>query len=278
MRTLLAALLVPLSLLAAPLATEASADAAQTAAKAPAGLSLSSATATPGQALTASGTFKKAYAGRKVAVQVAQGSSWKTLATKAATAKGAYSIVLKAPSSPGNVRVRAYVAGKGKLRAAASAVKVLKVVKAGGPGSSDAPYGVGQSFSNGSWSFSFGRTDTNAWASTLQADEDNDAPAAGWSYVIVPVTFTNNSATADEPYWPNEIDLLGNDDEYYSDTTDDDQSCGTVPNDWADAPALAPGASLTANVCAVVPTAALTGALWSVENDDADDEALVRLG
>lgn len=268
MRTLLAALLVPLAALAAPLSSAPAADAS-----APATFTVSATSVSTGATLTASGTFRKAYAGRKVVVQLQTGGSWKTLGKGRATAKGAYAIKVTAPSAAGVVHLRAS-ATKGKLHAV-SAVRAVKVTAAKPQPVRSA---VGQVVTSGGWSFTFGATDTDAWPELQAADEDNVAPAAGWTYVLVPVTFHNVSDTDGDLYLPNDIELLGSDGEYYTDSTDDDsQSCGTVPDDWADADDVPVGGSLTANVCAVVPTSALAGGLWSVLNDDADVESLVNL-
>jgi hypothetical protein len=270
MRSILAALLVPLALVLAPLPAAEAAPATGT-------LTLSSTSVAAGGAVTASGSFRKAFAGRKVAIQVSAKGKWTTLAARSASSKGAYAVTVRVPSAQGKLKLRAYVAAKGKKAGAVSAVKTLKVTGSTGPGSSSAPYAVGQTFANGSWTFSFGATDTDAWPELQGQDEENVAPNPGWSYVMVPVVFTNASKRADEPYWPNDIQFLGADGSEYSELSDDDQICGIFENDWVEAPALAPGQSATLNVCAVVPTAAVAGGAWVVFNDDADDESYVKL-
>jgi hypothetical protein len=280
MRTLLAALLVPLAIVAATPATTAEAAPAAPARAGSGTFALSTGSVGAGAKVTATGTFKKAYAHRKVLVQVADGRTWVPLAKGKANAAGKYSINLTAPATPGTVKLRAYVASFGAKAkatpAAMSAPKALKVVRTG-PGTSTDPLPVGSTVAQGAWSITFGATDTDAWPEIAAVDEENEAPAAGWSYVMVPVTFRNTSGASADPYMTNDIGFLGSDREEYDDESGD-QWCGVLPNDWSDLDELPAGAVVTANVCAVVPTSAVTGGAWYLQNEDADEPVYFKIG
>jgi hypothetical protein len=275
MRTFLAALLVPLAALGAPLALTSVTSAADAAVATGGTLTVAKGDVVVATPVTVAGKFKKAYAGRKVVLQAANAGKWAVQATAKASAKGAFSTSWK-PTRAGDVKLRAVVTGgvvKGhKLPTLTTPVKTVTVTN--DDSSEGATFGPGQTFTNGSWTFTFGSTNTNGWSQMADQEDAEPAPA-GWTYVIVPVTFTNASKSTDDPYVVNDIEVLGNDDEDYSDYEDDDHVCVGVPNDWADVGDIDPGKTVTANVCAIVPTAALAGGTWDLLNDDADDDTYV---
>lgn len=222
---------------------------------------------------------------RTVVLQQRTKGTWTTAVTKRSAKSGRFTVKVAMPAKPGKVRLRAVapavsVAGR-RYRAALSKTLVLKVVAdddpavPGGPGSVEDPYAVGEAFSVGSWGFAFGETDTDHWPE-IQASGSTatEAPEPGWSYLTVPVTFTNRTGASKTPYYETYVEFLGNDGETYDDSSDD-QWCGQIPGSFIEIGSLGPGQSATGLACVVVPTAAISRGMWLAIADGADDEELV---
>jgi hypothetical protein len=78
------------------------------------------------------------------------------------------------------------------------------------------PYAANTSFTLGSWALRLGHTVTNAWPLIQLENMFNDAPYPGWSYVMVPVTFTRLGSTPEQPWWDTRLNFIGSNGVAYS--------------------------------------------------------------
>lgn len=129
------------------------------------------------------------------------------------------------------------------------------------------PYTAGTSFTLGTWTLRLGHTVANAWPQIQLENMFNDAPNPGWSYVMVPVTFTHLAATPAGPWLNTRFNFIGSNGVTYS-GYENSQSCGVIPNDADDIGDLYRGATASGNECAVVPTSVVAGGVWRAETDD----------
>jgi hypothetical protein len=128
------------------------------------------------------------------------------------------------------------------------------------------PYAANTSFTLGSWALRLGHTVTNAWPLIQLENMFNDAPYPGWSYVMVPVTFTRLGSTPEQPWWDTRLNFIGSDGVAYS-NLENSQSCGVLPNAAMNIGDMYRGATATGNMCAVVPTSVIAGGVWRAETD-----------
>lgn len=128
------------------------------------------------------------------------------------------------------------------------------------------PYTAGTAFTLGSWTLRLGHTITNAWPQIQQQNMFNSAPKPGWSFVMVPVTFTHLVAAPMQPWVDTDFDFIGSNGVAYS-HYENSQSCGVLPNDAYDIGDMYRGATAAGNVCAVVPTSVIAGGVWRAEAD-----------
>jgi len=128
------------------------------------------------------------------------------------------------------------------------------------------PYSAGTSFTLGSWTLRLGHTVTNAWPQIQLENMFNDAPNPGWSYVMVPVTFTHLAGDPIGPWLDTDFNFVGSNGVAYS-QYENSQTCGVLPNDADRIGDMYRGATATGNVCAVVPTSVIAGGVWRAETD-----------
>jgi hypothetical protein len=222
--------------------------------------------ATVGSVFKLSGKVTHSPKGTAVAIQRRGSGAWKTLKTvKTTNRSGAYAWTAAKLTSPGTYSFRARVSKKAKLAAATSAIR--KVTASYAPGSIQNPYAVGQSFALAGWRFSLDTTNTDAWPEIEAENQFNEAPVAGWSYVMVAVTFTNLGTGYDDPFFATDEKFVGSDGRVYG-YTNSGGDCGVLPNDATEIGDLYANSSATANVCAVVPTQYISGGKWRVEGND----------
>jgi hypothetical protein len=124
---------------------------------------------------------------------------------------------------------------------------------------------------------SLAAADTDAWPEISAENMFNDAPEPGWSFVTVPVTYTNIGTTAEQPWWETDVDFVGSNGVVY-DNGSGDQYCGVVPDQAMDIDDMYPGATATGNECVVVPTAYVAGGLWRVRGSYSATPVFVRIG
>jgi hypothetical protein len=221
---------------------------------------------------------------RKVSIQRSVGPRWLAVGSMKSAKTGAFSLRVPVGSVSGTVRFRSYVpkskVGRASYGAAYSkTVKVTVVAKTIAPppppppGSLQAPYAVGQSFTLGGWNLTVQAADTDAWPEIRAENMFNDAPLAGWSYVMVPIRFSNVGTTAKNPFWDIDVDYLGNDQVIY-DVLSGGQFCGVIPSGWSELNDVYPGGTVAANACVVVPTTAIAGGKWRVSTHDASYQKL----
>lgn len=215
---------------------------------------------------------------RPVAFQVRE-SGWKTLAKGRTTAKGAFGFSVTSNVS-GTYTYRVSAARAHGLKAVVTRTTTVRFVPRPAPapalGSRQNPYAAGTSFALGPWSFSLGYTNTDAWGEIAAENMYNSPPEPGWSYVMVPVTYTYEGSGSEEPYFDTGVEYVGSDGIAYSDWQGD-QMCGVLPDDASDIGDMYAGASATGNICAVVPTSAIAGGSWRVtDNEDYGAERFVR--
>jgi hypothetical protein len=256
-------------------ATVATADAA-TKPKSKPSLSVSAAAVASGKPVKFSGKLGVGQM-RSVLLQEKRWNGWVTVADKISSTSGTFSFTYKptvvstttlayrvfAPSFYGLNNASKVV----KRAAITTPITKVRVTPPVGIASSN-PYAAGKPFALGRWGFVLGKTDTDAWPEIQVADPSNTEPQAGWSYVMTPVTFTNKTSGTAKPSLNTLLQFLGNDGATFDDNPDD-QTCGTLPQSALDLPDLAPGASATGNVCAVVLTSAIAGGVWRVQAFDA---------
>jgi hypothetical protein len=128
------------------------------------------------------------------------------------------------------------------------------------------PYAANTSFTLGSWALRLGHTVTNAWPLIQLENMFNDAPYPGWSYVMVPVTFTRLGSTPEQPWWDTRLNFIGSNGVAYS-NLENSQTCGVLPNAAMNIGDMYRGATATGNMCAVVPTSVIAGGVWRAETD-----------
>jgi len=126
---------------------------------------------------------------------------------------------------------------------------------------------VGQSFPLGVWNLTVQAADTDAWPEIRAENMFNDAPLPGWSYVMVPIRFSNVGTAAGHPFWDIDVDYLGGDQVVYG-ALSGGQSCGVTPADWSELNDVYPGGTVVANACVVAPTSAIAGGKWRISTRD----------
>lgn len=251
--------------------------------------SLAASASTRPAATTVKLTGKLPVARRLVALQRSTGGAWVKIASIRSSTLGKFSFTTRVPSKVGTkAKYRAYgpqarVSGK-MQRAVVTPVRTVTVVAlpvatpppppappappaAPALGSRTNPYPMGYNFALGDWSFRTGTSDTDAWPEIALENMFNDAPLPGWSYVMVPVTFTYVGATSARPWLATDVDFLGSNNVVYNGFSD--QSCGVIPNDADNISDLYPGGAATGNECAVVPTSVIEGGKWRIRTDSA---------
>jgi hypothetical protein len=216
---------------------------------------------------------------RPVVLERRARSGWVKVTTGRTNRRGVASIAVRAPSKAGAYKyrvtaTRTRVNGR-VLRTLTTPVARLKVT-APPDGTVRHPFEIGTEIVNGSWRFALDKTDTNAWQWLQYGDPANGRPPPappfpGWSYITVPVTFTNLAGGPRPPMTTTDIDFLGSDGVVYDDLSGG-QSCSPVPGGVANLILLGPDLPVTAIECAVVPTAVIAGGLWRVNGGDIDTE------
>ncbi len=146
--------------------------------------------------------------------------------------------------------------------------------QAAGSGTRTDPYWTGTAFRVGDWAVNMGRTDTDVWDVIAAENMFNEPPAAGWRYVMAPVTVRYLGAGHDTPWLSLDVELLGGDGRVYTPWGND---CGVVPQSDYDIDDLYYGASAWYNNCVAVPASAISGARWRVSQSFGSTEKFVRL-
>lgn len=152
--------------------------------------------------------------------------------------------VKPAPTEPDGTRERPYLAGT-KARLAADSV----------------------------WTVGFQPANTDAAALVIAENEFN-AVVEGRSMVMSEATFDVNGDTAQDLtdganiLWSLTFEYVTTGGVSYGSGADD--SCGVVPNDYYNIGTLYAGAAASGNICVQVPTAEVSGGLWSVTNNQGD--------
>jgi hypothetical protein len=237
---------------------------------------------TAGATLSVAGRVGPA-AKRKVTIQRSAGSRWVAVGSKSSNKAGAFSLRVPVGSTSGKVSFRAYLpkarAGRTSYAAAYSkTVRVTVVAKTPPPitpppptpptpGSLQAPYAVGQSFNLAGWNLTVQAADTDAWPEIRAENMFNEAPLPGWSYVMVPIRFSNIGTAAESPFWDVNVDYLGSDRVIY-DALSGGQSCGVIPDSWSELNDVYPGGTVAGNACVVVPTSAIARGAWRISTYD----------
>jgi hypothetical protein len=231
-------------------------------------------------------------AGRRVVLQRYRSGLWISLAAKKSTRLGKFTFTTAVPARTGTTKYRVYAPRKhaaGKMRrAVVTPARAVRVVASSttpppapptgtppAPGTALTPFPVGTTFTLGDWNLSLGTTDTDAWPDIALANLFNLPPLPGWSYVTVPVAYTNAGQTAKTPSSDVVIDFLGSDHAVYDDLGT--QTCGVVANAVGNINDLYPGGSATGTQCAVVPTSSVEGGLWRIRTGDLATERFVPI-
>lgn len=163
------------------------------------------------------------------------------------------------------VRVTGTCAGYAQgVRLSAATAKVAADPNAGKNRTS--PYSINHAFQLGSWVICLGATNINGWPLIQGENMFNDAPTAGWTYLLVPVTYKRLGAEPKAPWISARIRFIGSNGVAYS-AWEKSQSCGVVPDDASEIGDMYAGATAKGNECAVVPTKAVAGGVWRVETD-----------
>ena len=109
------------------------------------------------------------------------------------------------------------------------------------------------------WSVTLGRTDTDVWDVFAAVNMFNDPPAAGWRYVMAPVTVRYLGAGYATPWLDVDVELLGGDGRVY---TPWGNGCGVAPRPVYDIDDMYTGASAGFDNCVAIPASAIAGARW----------------
>lgn len=132
-----------------------------------------------------------------------------------------------------------------------------------GPGTRADPTPVGIQADAGTYSVAAGVTNPDAFNLIRAHDENAEGPKSGRRYVLAPLTVTFRGGNASgEPWTDLSVTWVGPDGSTYGAAEVD--SCGDVPEPLGNAGVLAPGASVTGNVCIRVPADAVAGGIWHV--------------
>jgi len=146
----------------------------------------------------------------------------------------------------------------------------------GGKSGGSHTYGVGTTFTVGSWAFDFGAADKDAWTELHAANSYNEPAKSGWRFVTAPVTFTFKGSGSQSPSEKTTVRFYGGDKKMYS-NLDSGGYCGVTPDPLSGVGALSSGTSAQAEVCAVVPASAIAGGHWAVTADSVSTPVYVDL-
>lgn len=128
------------------------------------------------------------------------------------------------------------------------------------------PYPVGTAAeTEGSWSIQVDSVTPDGTQAVLDQNSFNEVPEAGRQFFIATITGTNNGTVADTFDGNFRLRVRGADGAVYTAFGD---ACGVTPNEWDEDIEVAPGQSITGNLC------------WSIPSDQVanlrmfDDDAL----
>ncbi|MCL2455057.1 MAG: hypothetical protein FWD18_07155 [Micrococcales bacterium] len=126
------------------------------------------------------------------------------------------------------------------------------------------PVPAGTSAEVGDWTITLAPTTLDAADVVLAENSYNDPPEEGRQFIMTEVSFAYDGEDSATPWVSLSIKFVGSDGNTYSSGTDD--GCGVIPSPrLMDVGEMYAGASSAANVCLSVPTAAIDGGSWSVE-------------
>lgn len=131
-------------------------------------------------------------------------------------------------------------------------------------GSREEPYRAGEVFTLPGWEISLGATVSGKKAvnTITKANQFNEIPAKGQTFVIVPVTVKRTEGDSIAPWLSVSVRFLAPD----GVVLDGSESyCGVVPKPFNDLGEMFPGASAKGNVCVQTPSAAVAEGIWIVE-------------
>jgi hypothetical protein len=111
------------------------------------------------------------------------------------------------------------------------------------------------------WEITLGTTDTDATDEVLAENPGNQL-AEGRTAVMTEVTATYVGPATGNAWADLNYTYLGSDGDTFAFASDD--SCGTIPNDLFNYGELAPGTTVTGNICQAVPEDEIDGGLWIV--------------
>ena len=132
-----------------------------------------------------------------------------------------------------------------------------------GPGSRADPTAVGTTVTVGDYAIALGPTNTDAARAIRAWDEEAQAPAAGRTYVLAPVTVTfTGGSSSGEPWSDLGISFVAADGTSFGAAEQD--SCGDIPDALEAAGVLPVGRPVTANVCMSVPVGQVGDGRWHV--------------
>jgi hypothetical protein len=126
-----------------------------------------------------------------------------------------------------------------------------------------APLPAGTEVDTGTWKVSFSDVAPDATDTILAEDDYNTPPAEGQQYFMFQVDAAYEGEDASNPWDDLAFGVYFNNTLYASYSSFD---CGYLPNDLSEAPMVYSGGTASGNVCVVVATDGVEGAVISVED------------
>jgi hypothetical protein len=225
----------------------------------------------PGDKVTFIGQLGSRVTEQRVNLQMYRNGKWRNIEGRYSGKAGKFRLREPLDYPVGTYRFRVMgVPGyltAGAPRTVTPTVKVNIVAK---PGSLDAPWRPGQLITGGGWRLTLGTTDTDSWPELYATWNESKPPPPGYSYISVPIAFTRTGPGSSHAGYANSLKFVGSDKAVYGQGTDVNGAeyyC-SLSNDWEDAPELYTGGSGSGSECLLVPTAAIAGGLWRLEDND----------
>lgn len=130
-------------------------------------------------------------------------------------------------------------------------------------GTRDNPVPAGAPTQVGDWTVAMAPATTDATEVVLAENQFNSPPAEGRQFLMTEMSVTYDGTDSQTPWASLSVKFVGTDGNTYG--TGSDDYCGVIPANLSDLGEMYAGASGAGNVCVSVPSTAVDGGAWSVE-------------